>query len=149
MYTRLVNGEDLSPEQYGVFESYYHFDMRKLEKSYKKKRKNMYGAWSDMLAAADDLGIKRTHGKDSADYPMYLDFFNKLCELEKYCDLRAMLHEWLNTDLDRVKHGVATISQKSESELLSQPGFKKLEILSVPVIMARYQELLQDRGKRS
>lgn len=109
----------------------------------------MYGAWSDMLAAADDLGIRRTHGKDSKDYPMYLDFFNKLCELEKYCDLRAMLHEWINTDLDRIKHGVATISRNSETELLAQPGFKKLEILSVPVIMARYQELLQDRGKRS
>ena len=139
------SGVDLDPDQVELFNDpqYYGGNLAKLEESVRKKRKAMVQAWLLFLKASDAAGVERTRGRDSADYPLYKRFYDLLCALEVDCDLRAKVHEWANTDLDRIKNGVGTVTPSPE--LVASKQWKELKMLTVPVIMARYDDLLQKR----
>ena len=138
-------GVDLSPEQIDLFynQKYYGGNLAELKKAVNKKEKKMRQAWLRFLTASDAAGIVRTHGRDSADFPLYKRFYELLCALEADCDLRAKVHEWANTDLARIKNGVGTVSP--DPKLVESKEWKELQMLSVPAIMARYDKLLQSR----
>ena len=139
------SGVDLNPEQVEVFNDpqYYGGRLELLEESVRKKRKAMIQAWLLFLKASDAAGIERTHGKDSADYSLYKKFYDLLCALEVDCDLRDKVHEWANTDLARIKKGVGTVTPSPE--LVASKQWKELKMLTVPAIMARYDEILLKR----
>lgn len=138
-------GVELSPEQLAIFEDpdYYDGSVKLLEKAVAKKRKAMVQAWLRFLNASDAAGIERTHGQDSEDYPLYKRFYGLLCALEADCDLRSKVHKWANTDLKRIENGVGTVSP--DPSLVASKEWKELQPLSVPVIMARYDEILLKR----
>lgn len=138
------SGVNLTPEQKNVFEEYYGSDLGKLKARIEEQECKMKQAWTRFLAASDAAGIKRTRGKNSADYALYCRFYYSLRALEEDCDLRAKVHEWANADLKRIKNGRAVISPAPNLG----KGWKELEMLSVPVIMARYERLLMRRDSK-
>ena len=137
---------ELSPEQRDVFERYFDGSARKLEKAIVEQDKRMRQAWVNFLAASDAAGIKRTHGVGSEDYDLYRRFYYLLRDVEANCDLRALVHEWANAHIKRIKDGKATVFPSYE--LRQSKDWKELRMLSVPVIMERYDKLIERRRRR-
>lgn len=145
----IKSGVDLSPDQIRLFHDpkYYGGSLRALQSSVDYKEYNMRQAWMRFLTASDAAGIERTHGRNSADYPLYKRFYDLLGALEVDCDLRAKVHAWISDAQAKIEKGVAVVSPEPD-DLDPTYKWKKLEMLSVPVIMARYDKLLQQRKKK-
>ncbi len=140
-----VEADNMSPEQAEHFydSRYYDGSLKKLRESVAQKNKDMLEAWSLFLKASDVLGVPRIPGNGSPDKPLYVKFFRMLRALEEDCDLRAKVHVWANTDLRRIKSGLATVMPSGE--MLASKQYRELKPLSVPTIMARYENLLRER----
>ena len=143
------SGVDLSPDQISLFydPKYYGGSLKALQSSVNYKEYNMRQAWMRFLTASDAAGIERTHGRDSADYALYKRFYELLGALEVDCDLRTKVHDWIRDAYSHIKKGVAAVSP-NPADLDDAYKWKYLEMLSVPVIMSRYDKLLADRAKK-
>ena len=147
LYADIASGETLSPEQTELFYRYYGNDIEKLKQAVDHDETAMRRAWLRFLSASDALGIARDRDKNGEDFKLYKRFYDHLKALEENCDLRAMVHNWVNEDFRRIKKGTATLMPSVE--MLADGKWVPLQPLSVPVIMERYEALLQKRKARA
>ena len=143
----IESGQPLEPGQKKKFYGpKYNGSVKALEDSiWSMERIMRKNEWVAFLWAADNLGVERTHGKNSKDFPLYKRFFDLLCVPEKTCDFRAKVHDWANEDLKKIKNGIPTVSPSED--LVSNRQLESLPVLSVPVLIKRYEALLRKREK--
>ena len=141
----VAHPELLSPGQAQALRDYYNNDIKKVEESYNSKKGDMKDAWYRMTRAAKTIGIE-IQRKGEPEWPLYEEFCRDLMALEAVCDLRAILYRWIKSDRERIARGIATVTPSPE--LVADPDWQAIDVLTIPRILQKYDDLLKSRAKK-
>ncbi len=133
----VMSDAELSPDERKVYNKYYNGNKTYLEQRVKEDRDELNRLWKRLESAADAAGIAMPSSEERKK------FCQSIIAQEQHCDLRAVLHGWLNTSLKRMELGQEVILPNPDYE--GKKGWKRLKIPTIAEILVRYDKLCEKR----